>query len=196
MGEKGEYFVHQSAICESADIGKGTRIWAFVHILKNAKIGNDCNVGDYCFIENDVVIGSRVTIKNGISVWDGITIEDDVFLGPNCVLTNDLYPRSKIYHSENVRTHIKQGASIGANATIICGITLGKYCMIGAGAIVTKSVPDFAVVTGNPARFKYWISKTGEKLNFENDNYAVDSKGNKYKLSKITENTPELVVEL
>ena len=123
MGAKAEYFVHPSAICESADIGKGTRIWAFAHILKNAKIGNDCNVCDYCFIENDVVIGSRVTIKNGISVWDGITIEDDVFLGPFCVLTNDLYPRSKAY-TENIRTLIKNGASIGANATILCGIPL------------------------------------------------------------------------
>lgn len=196
MGEKAEYFVHPSAICESEDIGKGTRIWAFVHVLKNAKIGNDCNVGDYCFIENDVVIGSRVTIKNGISVWDGITIEDEVFLGPHCVLTNDLYPRSKVYHSENVRTLIKQGASIGANATILCGITLGKYCMVGAGAVVTKSVPDFALVAGNPARFKYWISKTGEKLNFEKKVFAVDTKGNKYKYSKGTENKPEQVIEI
>jgi len=196
MGAKAEYFVHPSAICESADIGKGTRIWAFVHILKNAKLGNDCNVGDYCFIENDVVIGSRVTIKNGISVWDGITIEDDAFLGPNCVLTNDLYPRSKVHHPEYIKTLIKQGATIGANATIVCGITLGKYCMIGAGAVVTKNVPDFALVFGNPAHFKHWISKTGEKLIFDNDNYAVDSKGNKYKLTKKSGNSPEQVVEL
>jgi acetyltransferase-like isoleucine patch superfamily enzyme len=195
MEEKAEYFVHPSAICESADIGKGTRIWAFAHVLKNAKIGIECNICDHCFIENDVSIGNRVTIKNGISVWDGITIEDDVFLGPHCVLTNDLYPRSKAY-TENVRTLIKRGASIGANATIICGITLGKYCMVGAGAVVTKDVPDFALVAGNPARFKYWISKTGRKLNFDNNNIAVDSKGNKYKFSKGTENKPEQVIEL
>ena len=194
--DKINYFVHPAAICESSDIGSETRIWAFVHILKNARIGSECNICDYCFIENDVVIGNRVTVKNGISVWDGITIEDDVFLGPHCVLTNDLFPRSKAYHSENVRTLIKQGASIGANATIICGITLGRYCMVGAGAVVTKNVPDFALVTGNPARFKYWVSKTGEKLNFDIDNFAADSKGNRYKFTKGTENSPEHVVEL
>ena len=191
-----KYFVHPKAICESVNIGPGTKIWAFAHILKNAKIGNDCNIGDYCFIENDVMIGNRVTIKNGISVWDGITIEDDVFLGPHCVLTNDLFPRSKVYHSENIRTLFKRGASIGANATIICGISLGRYCMVGAGAVVTKNVPDFALVAGNPARFKYWISKIGEKLNFDKDNFATDSGGNKYKLTKSVESTPEHVVEL
>lgn len=196
MEEKAEYFIHPSAICESADIGKGTRIWAFVHVLKNAKIGLECNICDHCFIENDVKIGNRVTIKNGISIWDGITIEDDVFLGPHCVLTNDLYPRSKVHHSEYIKTLIKKGATIGANATVICGITLGKYCMVGAGAVVTKNVPDFALVTGNPARFNYWMSKTGEKLNFDSDNIAIDNKGIKYKLSKGAENTSDLVVEL
>lgn len=181
--ENKNYFVHPSAICESENIGQNTRIWAFVHILKNAVIGEDCNICDYCFIENDVTIGNRVTIKNGISVWDGITIEDDVFLGPHCVLTNDLYPRSKAY-TENVRTLIKKGASIGANATIVCGITLGEYCMVGAGAVVTKDVPDFALVVGNPAKFRHWIGKTGEKLNFNIDYFAFDGKDNKYKLVK------------
>ena len=133
---------------------------------------------------------------NGISVWDGITIEDDVFLGPHCVLTNDLFPRSKVHHPENIRTLFKHGASIGANATIICGITLGKYCMVGAGAVVTRSVPDFALVAGTPARFKYWISKIGEKLNFDKENFAVDSKGNKYKYSKGTEKKSEQVIEI
>ena len=176
------YFIHPNAICESNNIGRDTRIWAFAHVLKNVTIGEDCNLCDYVFVEDGVTIGNRVTIKNGISIWNGVTIEDDVFLGPNCVLTNDMFPRSKGYHKENVKTLIKQGASIGANATIICGITLGRYCMIGAGAVVTKDVPDFALVLGNPARFKYWISKTAGKLNFDVNGLATDSKGHKYKL--------------
>lgn len=177
------YYVHPNALVESDDIGKDTRIWAFAHVLKNVKIGDDCNLCDYVFVESDVTIGNRVTIKNGISVWAGVTIEDDVFLGPNCVLTNDLYPRSKGY-SEQVTTLIKKGASIGANATIICGNTLGKYSMVGAGAVVTKDIPDFALVIGNPAKFKYWVGKTGEKLEFNSNNTSEDSKGNKYLLNK------------
>lgn len=194
--EQKSYFVHPSAICESENIGTNTRIWAFVHILKNASIGEDCNICDYCFVENDVTIGNRVTIKNGISVWDGITIEDDVFLGPNCVLTNDLYPRSKAYHNQNVKTLIKQGASVGANATIVCGITLGRYCMVGAGAVVTKDIPDFALVVGNPARFKYWVGKTGEKLEFNIDYFAFDGKDNKYKLVKGSGENEDKVIEI
>ena len=187
------FFVHPTALCESDEIGKDTRIWAYAHVLKNVKIGEDCNLCDYVFVESGVTIGNRVTIKNGISVWDGVTIEDDVFLGPNCVLTNDLFPRSKVYHGENVKTLLKKGASVGANATIICGTTLGKYSMVGAGAVVTKSVPDFALVIGNPAKFFYWVSKTGEKLIFENK-MAEDSAGNKYKLIK--ELSSEKVIEL
>ncbi|RPI18425.1 MAG: N-acetyltransferase [Ignavibacteriae bacterium] len=192
MSEK-NYFVHPTALCESDTIGKNTRIWAFAHILKNVIIGEDCNLCDYAFVESGVTIGNRVTVKNGISIWDGVTIEDDVFLGPNCVLTNDLFPRSKVYHGENIKTLLKKGASIGANATIICGITLGKYSMVGAGAVVTKDVPDFALVIGNPAKFFYWISKTGEKLIFK-DGIAEDNAGNKYKLIK--ELSSEYVVEL
>jgi acetyltransferase-like isoleucine patch superfamily enzyme len=189
------YFVHPSALCESDDIGKDTRIWAFVHVLKKAKIGEECNLCDYTFVENDVIIGDRVTIKNGISVWDGVRIEDDVFLGPHCVLTNDLYPRSKVYHAENISTLFKKGSSIGANATIICGNVIGKYGMVGAGAVVTKDVPDFALVAGNPAKFMYWISKTGEKLNFING-FAEDSGGNKYKLEVNSETKKEFVIEI
>lgn len=187
------YFVHPAAICESENIGKDTRIWAFVHILKDVTIGEDCNICDYVFVENGVRIGNRVTIKNGISVWNGVTIEDDVFLGPNCVLTNDILPRSKS-HKENMRTLLKKGASIGANATILCGITLGKYCMVGAGAVVTKDVPDFALVVGTPARFKYWVSKTGEKLDFGRQNISIDSKGSKYELKNLKEKS--YVIEL
>jgi len=195
MSER-NYFVHPNAICESESIGKDTRIWAFAHILKNVTIGEDCNICDYVFIENGVIIGNRVTIKNGISVWHGVTLEDDVFLGPNCVLTNDMYPRSKGYEAPVINTVIKKGASVGANATIICGVTLGRFCMIGAGAVVTKDVPDYAVVMGNPAKFKYWISKNAEKLIFDKDMLASDSKGFKYKLVKNKDSQYDKVIEI
>lgn len=192
-----DYFVHPNALVESSDIGPKTRIWAFAHVLKNVKIGEDCNLCDYVFVESGVTIGNRVTIKNGISVWEGLTIEDDVFLGPNCVFTNDMFPRSKAHHAEFLKTFLKKGCSVGANATILCGITLGKYCMIGAGAVVTKDVPDFACMAGNPAKHLYWISKTGEKLNFSKENQAADSNGNKYKLIINTEaKTAERVIEI
>jgi len=173
------FFVHPSAICESPNVGKDTRIWAFSHVLKDVVIGEDCNICEHVFIESGVSIGNRVTIKNGISLWDGVTIEDDVFLGPYCVFTNDLFPRSKAHLAQYEKTLVKQGASIGANATILCGITIGRYAMVGAGSVVTKSVPDFALVVGNPARFRYWVGKSGEKLNFK-DNVAADMKGNRY----------------
>lgn len=179
-----DFFVHPNALVESDNIGAKTRIWAFAHVLKGAVIGEDCNLCDYVFVENEVIIGSRVTIKNGISIWDGLEIEDDVFLGPNAAFTNDMFPRSKRHSGNYLKTLLKKGASVGANATILCGITLGKYCLVGAGAVVTKSIPDFALVTGNPARFRYWVSKTGEKLQFDDNNTAIDSDNNKYKLIK------------
>ncbi len=182
-----DFFVHPNALVESESIGAKTRIWAFAHVLKGAVIGEDCNLCDYVFVENEVKIGSRVTIKNGISIWDGLEIEDDVFLGPNAAFTNDMFPRSKRHSGNYLKTLLKKGASVGANATILCGITLGKYCLVGAGSVVTKSVPDFALVTGNPARFRYWISKTGEKLIFKDDNTAVDSENNKYEILKATD---------
>lgn len=182
-----DFFVHPNALVESESIGAKTRIWAFAHVLKGAVIGEDCNLCDYVFVENEVKIGSRVTIKNGISIWDGLEIEDDVFLGPNAAFTNDMFPRSKRHSGNYLKTLLKRGASVGANATILCGITLGKYCLVGAGSVVTKNIPDFALVTGNPARFRYWISKTGEKLMFKDDNTAVDSENNKYKLLKATD---------
>ena len=175
-----DYFVHEKALCESVKIGKNTRIWAFAHIMKDAEIGEDCNFGDHSFVEQGVKIGSRVTVKNGVSIWSGVEIEDDVFLGPNCVFTNDIYPRSRVFHSEVVKTLVKKGASIGANATIKCGITLGTYSMVGAGSVVTKDVPPFALVYGVPAKIKDFISIFGEKLNFVK-NVAGDSKGNIYK---------------
>ena len=146
--------IHPSALVETQKIGPGTRIWAFAHILPGALIGNDCNICDHTFIENDVVIGDRVTLKCGVQLWDGLVVEDDVFIGPNVSFTNDLFPRSKQYPEKFLKTVIQKGASIGANATILPGLTLGAHCMIGAGAVVTRSVPPYAIVVGNPARIQ------------------------------------------
>jgi len=146
------FFSHPNAIVETNRIGKGTRVWAFSHILPGAIIGEDCNLCDQTFIENDVIIGDRVTIKSGVQVWDGITLEDDVFVGPNATFTNDPFPRSKMYPESFTRTVIRKGASIGANATILPGLVIGQNAMVGAGTVVTKDVPPFAIVVGNPAR--------------------------------------------
>ena len=151
-------FVHSNAIVEAgASIGDGTRVWAFVHILPRASIGVDCNVCDHVFIENDVTIGDRVTIKCGVQIWDGISIEDDVFVGPNATFSNDMFPRSKVYPDKFLATTVKKGASIGANATILPGITIGENAMVAAGAVVTKDVPAYALVMGNPARIKRYL---------------------------------------
>lgn len=147
----GEYFIHPKAIVESSAIGPGTRIWAFAHVLPGAVIGADCNICDGVFIENDVRIGDRVTIKCGVQLWDGITLEDDVFVGPNATFTNDPFPRSKVYPEQFARTLVRHGASIGANATILPGLTIGPRAMVGAGAVVTRDVPANAIVVGNPA---------------------------------------------
>lgn len=146
------YFIHPSAICESKMVGEKTRVWAFAHILPNARIGGECNVCDHVFIENDVVVGNRVTIKCGVQLWDGVTIEDDVFIGPNATFTNDPFPRSKQYPAAFSKTLVRRGASIGANASILPGITIGIQAMVGAGAVVTHDVPPYAKVVGNPAR--------------------------------------------
>ena len=146
-----DFFKHPSAIVETDKIGKGSRVWAFTHILPGAQIGVDCNVCDHVFVENDVVIGDRVTIKCGVQIWDGLRLEDDVFIGPNATFTNDMFPRSK-QEFELVLTCVKKGASIGANATILPGITIGENAMVGAGAVVTKDVPSGTLVVGNPAK--------------------------------------------
>jgi acetyltransferase-like isoleucine patch superfamily enzyme len=195
MPEK-KYFAHPNSLVESENIGANTRIWAFAAVQKNVIIGEDCNLCNGVYVENGVVIGNRVTIKNGISLWEGLKIEDDVFLGPHAVFTNDMFPRSKMHLGNFLSTEIKKGASVGANSTILCGITLGKYCLIGAGSVVTKSVPDFAVVAGNPARFKYWISKNNEKLVFNNDGIANDSLNNKYKLIENEDSSKNIVREI
>jgi UDP-2-acetamido-3-amino-2,3-dideoxy-glucuronate N-acetyltransferase len=153
MNEKKEFYQHPNSLVESILIGKGTRIWAFAHILPKARIGEDCNICDHVFIENDVTIGNRVTVKCGVQLWDGLTVENDVIIGPNATFTNDKFPRSKQYPAEFLKTIVKSGASIGANATILPGLTIGRGAMVGAGSVVTKDVPDFALVVGNPARF-------------------------------------------
>jgi len=145
-------FVHSHSICESKQVGRGTRIWAFAHILPRARIGCDCNICDGVFVENDVTVGDRVTVKSGVQLWDGVTLEDDVFVGPNATFTNDKYPRSRHRPQQFLKTTIKRGASIGANATILPGVTVGERAMVGAGAVVTRNVPAGAIVVGNPSR--------------------------------------------
>ncbi|MRR15273.1 MAG: isomerase [Deltaproteobacteria bacterium] len=152
------YDKHEQSIVESDKIGKNTKIWAFTHILPDAQIGSDCNICDHVFIENDVIIGNRVTIKCGVQLWDGVRIEDDVFIGPNATFANDVFPRSKQYPEKYLRTYIKQGASVGANVTILPGITIGRNAMIGGGAVVTRDVPPNAIAVGNPAYITGYVS--------------------------------------
>lgn len=160
-----EGYVHPQAICETSHVGSNTRIWAFAHVLPKAVIGADCNVCDGVFIENDVVVGDRVTIKCGVQLWDGIEVEDDVFIGPNVTFTNDKFPRSKIHPGKFARTVIRKGASIGANATILPGLSIGMNAMVGAGAVVVRSVPPNAIVVGNPAKIIGYVdTRDGKNL--------------------------------
>lgn len=147
-----DVFVHPNGLCESSAVGPRTRVWAFAHVLPGAKIGSDCNICDHVFIENDVVVGDRVTIKCGVQLWDGVRLYDDVFVGPNVTFTNDPFPRSRQRPEAFATTVVREGASIGANATILPGITIGQNAMVGAGAVVTRDVPANAIVKGNPAR--------------------------------------------
>jgi acetyltransferase-like isoleucine patch superfamily enzyme len=155
--------IHPASDVQSEKIGHDTAVWQFTIILPGALIGRNCNINSHCFIENDVVIGDNVTVKCGVYIWDGITIEDDVHLGPNVTFTNDLYPRSK--HSfELARTVVKRGASVGANSTVIAGVKIGEYALIGAGSVVTKSIPNNTLWMGNPARMKGYVCNCGYKL--------------------------------
>ena len=159
-------FVHPQGLCESEDIGPRTRVWAFAHVMKNAKVGADCNIGGGAFIEAGAILGNSVTVKNNVLVWDKVIVEDEVFLGPNAVFTNDMNPRAAIKKNPDdfLATHVRKGASIGANATIVCGIEIGPSAFIGAGTVVIRDVPAHALMAGNPARQIGWMCSCGAKL--------------------------------
>lgn len=157
---------HSTSDVQSRNIGAGTRIWQFCIVLKDAIIGNNCNICSHCLIENDVRIGDNVTIKSGVQIWDGVTIMDNVFVGPNVTFTNDLIPRSKVYPSHFIPTIVEDGASIGANSSIICGITIGRCSLIGIGSVVTKDVPPYTVWYGNPAKQIGSITSDGKIARF------------------------------
>ncbi len=172
-------FIHRLADVQSDKIGEGTRIWQYVVVLKDAKIGDNCNICAHSFIENDVIIGDNVTVKCGVYIWDGITIENNVQLGPNVTFTNDKYPRAK-QAFELKRTVVRENASIGAGAILLCGIEIGENAMVGAGAVVTKDVPPFTLWVGNPAKQVGYVTKEGKTLSQN----LIDKKGNQYKLVK------------
>ena len=169
-----DYFVHETAIVdEGATIGKGTKIWHFSHIMSNCRIGENCNIGQNVVISPEVVLGNQVKVQNNVSVYTGVTCDDDVFLGPSCVFTNVTNPRSAVNRkSQYAKTHVGKGATIGANATIVCGHDIGAYAFIGAGAVVTKTVPAYALLVGNPAKQIGWMSEYGHRLHFDEKGIA------------------------
>jgi len=189
------YFAHETAVIDTGcQIGEGTKIWHFTHIMPNCSIGNNCSIGQNVVISPEVKIGNGVKIQNNVSVYTGVICEDDVFLGPSAVFTNVINPRSAIARRNEFKTTLVQkGATIGANATIVCGITIGKYAFVGAGAVVTKNIPDYALVIGNPARQSGWMSECGHKLRFNAEGIAICPESQeKYeltngKVSKITQ---------
>ncbi|MHA7131851.1 acyltransferase [Algoriphagus namhaensis] len=168
------YFAHESAcIDEGCEIGEGTKIWHFSHIMPNCKLGKGCNIGQNVVISPQVTLGDNVKVQNNVSIYTGVTCDDDVFLGPSMVFTNVINPRSAVNRkAEYAKTHVGKGASIGANATIVCGHDIGKYAFIGAGAVITKNVPDYALMVGNPARQIGWMSEYGSKLFFDEQGKA------------------------
>lgn len=177
------YFVHESSyVDENVSIGENTKIWHFSHIMSNCKIGNDCNIGQNVVISPQVQIGDRTKIQNNVSVYTGVICEEDVFIGPSVVFTNVLNPRSEVNRkTEYQKTFIQKGATLGANSTIVCGITIGKYAFVGAGTVVIKNISDFEMVVGNPAKRIGWMSKAGEKLHFDSIGNATCSlTGEKY----------------
>ncbi|HNV82092.1 MAG: acyltransferase [Tenuifilaceae bacterium] len=183
MNEK--YFAHPTAVIDDGcSIGEGTKIWHFSHIMTGSVMGKGCNVGQNVVVSPDVVLGNNVKVQNNVSIYTGVICEDDVFLGPSMVFTNIVNPRSAVVRKDQyVKTLVKKGVSIGANATIVCGITLGEYCFIGAGAVVTKDVKPYSLVVGNPARHVGWMSRFGHRLHFDDQGMATCPEGgDKYKL--------------
>lgn len=178
------YFVHESSyVDDNVKIGDGTKIWHFSHIMSDSEIGQNCNIGQNVVISPNVVLGDNVKIQNNVSVYTGVICEDDVFLGPSCVFTNVINPRSFISRKDEYRkTIIKKGASIGANATIVCGHNIGKYAFVGAGSVVTHDIPDYALVVGNPARLKYYVCECSRKMDFNDNKFVCPDCGKKYEL--------------
>ncbi|EIM77228.1 transferase hexapeptide repeat containing protein [Nitritalea halalkaliphila LW7] len=176
------YFAHETAVIDDGcNIGAGTKIWHFSHIMSNCILGENCNIGQNVVISSDVVLGRNVKVQNNVSIYTGVTCDDDVFLGPSMVFTNVINPRSAINRkNEYMKTHVGRGASIGANATIVCGHDIGKFAFIGAGAVVTKHVPDYALVVGNPAKQIGWMSEFGQRLNFDTDGKAQCSESKEW----------------
>jgi len=182
-----DFFIHETSIVEEpAQIGKGTKIWHFSHLMPNVLIGADCVIGQNVFIGKGVKTGNNVKIENNVSVFEGVVLEDDVFCGPSCVFTNVINPRSHVSRKHEFKpTLVKQGVSIGANATIVCGNTIGRYALIGAGAVVTKDIPDYAMVYGNPSEIKGWVCECGVKLDFaKGDNTTCAECGKTYVKNK------------
>ena len=185
MAAENPYYAHPTAVIdEGCTIGAGTKIWHFSHIMPNCVIGENCNIGQNVVISPEVILGNNVKVQNNVSIYTGVQCEDDVFLGPSMVFTNVINPRSAVNRkNQYAKTLVKKGASIGANATIVCGHDIGEYAFIGAGAVVTKTVPDYALVMGNPARQTGWMSEYGHKLNFNKEGTAVCPESNMiYKL--------------
>jgi UDP-2-acetamido-3-amino-2,3-dideoxy-glucuronate N-acetyltransferase len=184
--EKNNFFVHESSyVDEPCQIGNGTKIWHFSHIMKDSIIGENCNIGQNVVVSPNVQLGNNVKIQNNVSVYTGVICEDDVFLGPSMVFTNVINPRSGVIRKEEyMKTVVKKGASIGANATIVCGNNIGRYAFVGAGAVVTKEVPDYALVVGNPSKNIGWMSEFGEQLIFNEKGIAIcDTTGSRYRLN-------------
>lgn len=180
MAQEKKYYAHPTAVIdEGCEIGEGTKIWHFSHIMPHCRIGEQCNIGQNVVISPEVVLGKNVKVQNNVSIYTGVQCEDDVFLGPSMVFTNVINPRSAINRkNQYAKTIVKQGASIGANATIVCGHDIGRFAFIGAGAVVTKNVPDYALVIGNPARQTGWMSEYGHKLKFDQQGVAVCEESN------------------